>query len=194
PFTARLESLNLNKSQGSTIKLTGALMGASELKNVKVHFKIKGDTIEVEECLDTELCTGMAKLNLIEDSRVEPLEAAHQAALGRAAVDGVSGWEAVVNVLQTFKIKLGMFLVYHDLRRRGRRVKRGARSGTLIVDLGREKLAEILVLEEGTPMTLEKLAEWSRGASASNHEPIVAIVDRAGVISYYEARATSHIS
>ncbi len=161
---------------------------------MKIHFKTKGDTIEVDKCLDTELCTSMARLNLINDSKVEPLEAAHQAALGRATVDGITGWEAVVNVLQAFKIKLSMFLVYHDLRKRGRKVRRGARSGTLIVDTGKGKLAEILVLEEGTPMTLEKLAEWSRGASASNHEPIVAIVDRAGVISYYEARATSHIS
>ncbi|MDM7275938.1 MAG: hypothetical protein P3X22_007510 [Thermoprotei archaeon] len=169
-------------------------MGAPKLKNAKIHFKIKGNTIEVGECLDPELCASMAKLNLIEDGKVEPLEAAHQAALGRAAVDDVAGWEAVVNVLRAFNIKLSMFLVYHDLRRRGRRVKRGSRSGTLIVDLGRGRLAEILVLEEGTPMTLEKLAEWSRGASASNHEPMVAIVDRAGVISYYEARATSHIS
>ncbi|MEM1774157.1 MAG: hypothetical protein QXO93_03490, partial [Acidilobaceae archaeon] len=76
---------------------------------------------------------------------------------------------------------------------KGKRVKARVKDNTLLIPLSPGKVLEILVLEEGVHMTLEGLAEWSRGVQALNHIPIIAIVDKTGVITYYEARTMTQL-
>lgn len=149
--------------------------------------------IVLERCLDPEFCVNLLKSGFSDISgNLDVLEAIHLTALGRITVNGRTGWEEALRMLSEFNIKLSLFLVYHDLRKRGRRVKLGARPNTLVMDF-KSRPVEILVLEEGSSMTLEDLAEWSKTAIASGHEPVVAIVDRYGVITYYEARSAYEI-
>jgi len=161
---------------------------------IKAYFRIVGKSrVVLEKCLDQEFCFNLLKLGYADiNGNLDVLEAAHLLALGRIAVDNKTGWEEALRVLSELGINISTFLVYHDLRKRGRRVKLGSRSGTLVVDMGSRKF-EVLVLEEGKLMTLEELAEWSRSSIASGYEPVVAIVDMYGVITYYEARVTLEI-
>jgi len=161
---------------------------------IKAYFRIvsKG-RVTLEKCLDQEFCFNLLKSGYTDiNGNLDALEAAHLLALGRIAIDNKTGWEEALRVLSELGINISTFLVYHDLRKRGRRVKLGSRSGTLVVDMGSRRF-EVLVLEEGKLMTLEELAEWSRSSIASGYEPVVAIVDMYGVITYYEARVTLEI-
>ncbi len=163
--------------------------------NIKAYLRLTDDgRIMLEKCLDQEFCSNLLRVGVIDlKGNVELLEALHLLASSRVALEGRTGWEEALKYVSRFNVKLSLFTIYHDLRRKGRRVKPGFRSNTLIVDLGSRKL-EILVLEEGNPMTLEDLAEWSRSAISSGYEPVIAIVDRYGIITYYEARATHSIT
>jgi len=161
---------------------------------IKAYFRIAGKgRVVLEKCLDQEFCFNLLKSGYADiNGNLDVLEAAHLLALGRIAVDNKTGWEEALRVLSELGINISTFLVYHDLRKRGRRVKLGSRSGTLVVDMGSRRF-EVLILEEGKLMTLEELAEWSRSSIASGYEPVVAIVDMYGVITYYEARVTLEI-
>lgn len=162
--------------------------------NVKARFKIMGsDRIVLEKCFDQEFCVNMLKSGFIDlKGNIDPLEAIHLLALGRISIDDRTGWEEALRLIDRFNVGLSLFLVYHDLRKRGRRVKLGLRPNTLVLNMGSRRV-EVLVLEEGKLMTLSDLAEWSKSCIASGYEPVVAIVDRYGVITYYEARVTSEI-
>lgn len=82
------------------------------------------------------------------------------------------------------------FETYLDLRRRGRHPIPGPRSHTFL--LRRRKRENkythyILVLEENRLINLETLYSFIREAFSNNWEPILAIVDRYGDVTYYEA-------
>ncbi len=82
------------------------------------------------------------------------------------------------------------FETYLDLRKRGRHPVPGPRPHTFL--LRRRKRENkythyILVLEENRLISLETLYSFIREAFSNSWEPILAIVDRYGDITYYEA-------
>lgn len=106
----------------------------------------------------------------------------------------LKSWDAALSVLREFNVKLEAFLVYYDLRRRGRRVRPGPRPNTLIYEDPSGKLSEVLILSEGSYIKLNDILEWSIRASADSHRPVIAIIDETGVITYYEARTLRTLS
>jgi len=82
------------------------------------------------------------------------------------------------------------FETYLDLRKRGRHPIPGPRPHTFL--LRRRKMEQkythyVLVLEENRPISLETLYSFIREAFSNSWEPILAIVDRYGDLTYYEA-------
>jgi len=81
-----------------------------------------------------------------------------------------------------------MFTTYYNLRRRGRKVlPEGRREGTLIEIRKGVWWAEYLVLEEGVKVPIRALLSWIDEARANDLKSIIAIVDRNGSVTYYEA-------
>jgi tRNA-intron endonuclease len=170
-------------------------LGIYVIVEVKAHLKVTDEgKVVIEKCLDQEFCANLVRIGVADlRGNVELLEALHLLATRRIAIEGKTGWEKALKYARKFNIKLSLFMVYHDLRKKGRKAKLGTRPGTLILNIGSRR-TEILVLEEGVLMTLEDLAEWSRSSMSSGYEPVIAIVDRYGVITYYEARAVNSIT
>ncbi len=102
-------------------------------------------------------------------------------------------WAEALGILGQSDVDFELFLVYYDLRRRGRRVRLGHRPRTLIFDVKPNRIAEVLVLSEGRPVKASDIVEWSRLAVSDSHEPVLAIVDEGGGITYYEARVVSEL-
>lgn len=127
------------------------------------------------------------------NSGLDTLEAAYMAAAGKSPCPGVEGWEGALRILEKEGVWMPLFLVYYDLRKRGRRARRGVRPNTLVYSHGSRRV-EVLVLEEGNAVSVGSLLEWSRIASGDGYTPVVAIVDRNGGITYYEARALESLS
>ncbi|MCX8195725.1 MAG: hypothetical protein N3F67_01375 [Acidilobaceae archaeon] len=146
------------------------------------------------ECLDAEFCRGLERHGYLNDGELEPLELAYQLSQESVELEGLKGWEALLWALRELSISFGLFLTYQDLRKKGRAPRRGARRDSLLVQLPSGKIGEVLVLEEGDEKSLEELADWVKSVQALEHVPIVAVVDKAGVISYYEARAFRKLS
>ncbi len=121
------------------------------------------------------------------------MEAAYSAASGKNLCPGFDGWEGAMRILAREGIWLPLFIVYYDLRKRGRKARRGVRTNTLVYGHGGRRV-EVLVLEEGTGVEVRSLLEWSRIASGDGYTPVVAIVDRNGGVTYYEARALESLS
>ena len=121
------------------------------------------------------------------------MDAAYTAATGKSPCPGIEGWEGALRILELEGIWMPLFLVYYDLRKRGRRARRGVRPNTLVYSHGSRRI-EVLVLEEGDAVSVGSLLEWSRIASGDGHTPVVAIVDRNGGITYYETRALESLS
>ncbi|MGC9209666.1 MAG: hypothetical protein ACP5FT_00100 [Acidilobus sp.] len=103
-------------------------------------------------------------------------------------------WSQALAMIERSGLDFELFLVYYDLRRRGRRVSMGRRPRTLLIDEGSGRIMEVLVLSEGRPVKLSDIAEWSRLAVSESHEPVLAIVDENGGITYYEARVVTDLS
>ncbi len=85
-----------------------------------------------------------------------------------------------------------MFTVYQDLRMRGRVVKPGYRKNVLLLyTKGAKSVADkavYVVGEETSEFTIEELIKWITEALKLNKEPIVAIVDKHGDVTYYEVK------
>ncbi len=124
---------------------------------------------------------------------LDVLEAAYLVYRGKASFRGESGWGAAFKLLSEAGVDVDTFFVYMDLRRRGRRPRAGVRRRTLVYQHGSTRY-EVLVLSEGYPVTLGSLIEWSRVSASDGYMPIIAVVDRHGVVTYYEARAVTSIS
>ncbi|ABM80803.1 hypothetical protein [Hyperthermus butylicus] len=80
------------------------------------------------------------------------------------------------------------FEVYLDLRRRGRIPVPGPRSHTFLLRRSKRDTKYthyILVLEENRPVSLSLINSFVEEALKNNWEPILAIVDRYGDITYY---------
>jgi len=152
---------------------------------------VEGGLVRLVKCLDKEFCRALRSAGYLDgQGRLDPLEAVYQVSRGRIEVEGCgSSWGCVFRLLTMLDIGLDLFVVYRDLRRKGRKPFKGFRPGTLLYK-HEGRVYEVLVLSEGYPVTLSQLVEWSRQSVADNHVPIVAVVDRTGVVTYYEARAS----
>ncbi|MGC9072427.1 MAG: tRNA-intron endonuclease family protein [Acidilobus sp.] len=111
-----------------------------------------------------------------------------------SAVKDRGDWPEALNTIGSLGLDFELFLVYYDLRRRGRRVALGRRPRTLLVEERPSRIAEVLVLSEGRPVKPSEIAEWSRLAVSDSHEPVLAIVDESGIITYYEARVVTDLT
>ncbi len=150
--------------------------------------------VEVVECRDRGFCTGLERDGYLSGGVITPLEAAYQCIAGGLELEGVGGgWGCGLRVVSGSGIWLPLFLVYLDLRRRGRKPKLGVRDNTLWVAVGGKRL-EFLVVEEGGLLSLDRLGGWSRLAAGDGYTPILAIVDRLGGVVYYEARVVESLS
>ncbi len=128
-----------------------------------------------------------------EAEEMDVYSAAYLVYRGKASFRGSSGWGAAFSLLSEAGADIDLFFVYMDLRRRGRRPQVGVRKRTLVYQHGSNRY-EVLVLSEGYPVTLGSLMEWSRLSSSDGYMPVIAVVDRYGVVTYYEARAVSSIA
>lgn len=80
------------------------------------------------------------------------------------------------------------FEVYYDLKKRGRMPVPGPRPHTLLLRGGKKSpkyTRYILVLEESRSITPDYLSGFVEEALHNDWEPVVAIVDRYGDITYY---------
>lgn len=164
------------------------------MSRVGARAVISGGRVILASVVDRGFYESLERNGYIRDGEVDALEAAYQASRGRLVVDGKEGWEAALAIISESRVDLPLFIVYSDLRRRGLMVWRGARRSTLVARRGGSKPIEVLVLYEGRPFSVGELAEWSRLASGDNHEPVVAVVDRLGVVTYYSVRASTILS
>ncbi len=103
-------------------------------------------------------------------------------------------WAEALRIISEGDFDLELFLVYYDLRRRGRKVRLGHRPRTILLEERSNRIVEVLVLSEGRPVRASEIVEWSRLAVSDSHEPVLAIVDENGGITYYEARVVSDLS
>lgn len=148
----------------------------------------------VSQCMDLELCRLLEERGYLAQGGLDPLEAAFQASRGKLELEGLGGgWRAALAAADAAGLSLKELIVYIDLRRRGRLPRRGLRPGTFEYRAG-GRLYEVLILEEGETTTYGRLLDWSRSAVADDREPVIAIVDRNGDVTYYLARATRSIS
>lgn len=76
------------------------------------------------------------------------------------------------------------FVVLYDLRSRGRRAKAGFSDNSLIFERGSRYI--VYVTEENAPITSNELVNWVESALSKGYEPLLAIVDAHGDVTYYE--------
>ncbi len=79
------------------------------------------------------------------------------------------------------------FTVLLDLRMRGRKVRAGYSENTLILERGGERKM-IFVAEENSPVKSGKLIEWAEDAVRKGYDPVIALVDANGDVTYYTMR------
>ncbi len=157
----------------------------------KLRLSVEDTKVVVDECFDRSFCESLRSRGLIIDGFLEVLEAAYLVAKCIISIGSECGWVVSLDLISRVSPgDMDLFFVYYDLRKRGRIVTRGFRPGTLIMRKGSKgRPVEILVLREGVLVELEDIVEWSRLASGDGMDPVVAIVDGHGNVTYYEARA-----
>ena len=119
---------------------------------------------------------------------LHPVEAAYLLYTGRLRLVDEAGRE--VSFAELFRrIQDGnlwiLFIVYTDLRKRGRKVRIGFKPNTLYIDRGSETI-EMLVLEENTYVSPQEVIEFVNSAVNKGYRPMIAIVDMYGDITYYD--------
>ncbi len=152
----------------------------------------KGNVI-IKKCYIPSFCKRLAERTYMNPKTklLDSLEAALWVSRSQLGINGKTGWASSLDLISILKIPLKMFITYLALRRRYPRVYAWTRRDTLIAYglEGQGKKLEILVLEEGEEILIENIVDWSIAASKDDHEPIIAIVDRNGSVTFYEARA-----
>lgn len=76
------------------------------------------------------------------------------------------------------------FVVLCDLRERGRKAKAGFSGNSLIFERDGRYLT--YVTEENSPITPNELVSWLSSALSKEYEPLIAVVDAHGDVTYYE--------
>lgn len=79
------------------------------------------------------------------------------------------------------------FTVLLDLRTRGRRARSGYSENTLILERNGDRKM-IFVAEENSPIKSGKLIEWAEDAVRKGYDPVIALVDANGDVTYYTMR------
>lgn len=150
--------------------------------------------VQLVECIDQSFCDILRQRNYLNGDLIEPLEAMLQAVRGKLEVENIgTGWQAFLAIAASLNVELKLAIVYLDLRGRYPEVRKGPRPDTLLARGKRGRPLEVLVLEEGEEVTVSQLGSWSIAASSDDHDPVVAVVDRNGQVTYYEARTVSQI-
>lgn len=151
-------------------------------------------SVQLVECMDQSFCDVLRQRNYLTDNIIEPLEAMLQAVRGRLEVENIgTGWQAFLAIATLLNVELKLAIVYLDLRKRYPEVRKGPRPDTLLARGKRGRPLEVLVLEEGEEVTVSQLGSWSTAASGDGHDPVVAVVDRNGQVTYYEARTVTQL-
>ncbi|MGC8566164.1 MAG: SEN2-like domain-containing protein [Caldisphaera sp.] len=148
----------------------------------------KDNRLFIKECFIKDYCKQLEKYNIINDNRIDELEGIYLITIDKATINQKSGWSEAIELLRKMNLELHYYIVYYDLRKRGRRVWKGIRESTLIAEMPNQRKLEVLILKEGNEINPIKIANWSELAVADAHTPIVAIVDKNGEVTYYESR------
>ncbi len=131
-----------------------------------------------------------------------PVEALYLSRRGRIEVfdesDTAQSFQALLKILNPASGSLWTdYLVYSDLRDRGYIARPGFSQGGSFrlykrgTEVGEEAAKHLVyVLTEGKPITVLRLAEIAREARTLRKEPIFAVVDSQGDLTYYSMTAT----
>ena len=158
---------------------------------VQIKAVIESGKLKITECLSERLCSKLKEYGKIQDDYLEVYEGGFLAYRGMLEVNGKTGEDSFEKILPLIDDFL-VFQVYLDLRKKGKKVIRGPIRRSLLLIEG-SHIYEVHVLGEGeytTPKDIVKLAEYS---SANARQPVVAIVDSTGLISYYTMRKSESI-
>jgi len=157
--------------------------------------ELVGGGVRLAACSYKKFCDILRERGYLDGDMLDPLEAAYQASRGKVLLKGgVEGWHAFMRILEYSNVPLKMAIVYRILRSKFPEVKLWVRRSTLLARRrGEGRPMEVLVLEEGEIITVAELVEWSEAAVKDGHEPVVAVVDRNGQATFYEARSVSYI-
>ncbi|MCD6324280.1 MAG: hypothetical protein J7L55_04140 [Desulfurococcales archaeon] len=79
------------------------------------------------------------------------------------------------------------FTVLLDLRSRGRKARVGYSSNTLVLEGSQQFL--VFVAEENSPVRAETIYSWVNEAVLKGFNPVIALVDGNGDVTYYAVRA-----
>jgi len=77
------------------------------------------------------------------------------------------------------------FVVLSDLRNRGRRAKAGFSDNSIVLEHSGNRYL-IYVTEENAPITPNDLVNWVSSALSKGYEPVIAVVDAHGDVTYYK--------
>jgi len=77
------------------------------------------------------------------------------------------------------------FVVLCDLRNRGRKAKAGFSDNSIVLEHSGNKYL-IYVTEENAPITPNDLVNWVSSALSKGYEPVIAVVDAHGDVTYYK--------
>ncbi|MEB3816425.1 MAG: hypothetical protein LRS46_00570 [Desulfurococcales archaeon] len=153
--------------------------------------------LRLDACNSMDFCSILEERGYLEGGVVYPLEAAYQASRGRVEIVAgdkiLTGWEAFFYIIGMFRVQLKVAIAYRILRSKYSEVKLWTRPSTLVARRRSGRTVEVLVLEEGESIKVADLAEWSTAAVKDGHDPVVAIVDRNGQVTFYEARSVTQI-
>ncbi len=128
-----------------------------------------------------------------EDRRLHPVEVAYTLYRDSSIVVSDSGSvydfrSFILEYSSRNPLALPLFEVYLELRRRGRLPVPGPRENTLILLRSRRNPKPthyILVVEEGRPIPITTLDTFVEEARRRSLEPVLAIVDRYGDVTFY---------
>jgi len=131
-----------------------------------------------------------------EPRKISLIEAAYLIYIGNAEALTEDGQRLTFRDVISIALKRSayawvLFEVYYDLRKRGKIPVPGPRPHSLLVRRSKKALRYshyILVLEESRKLPIEELFSFVEEAMHNQWEPIVAIVDRYGDITYYSMR------
>lgn len=132
-----------------------------------------------------------------EGARITLIEAAYLVYIGAAKVASINGKELSFRDLMRHALTKNPyawveFEVYYDLRKRGKLPVPGPRPHSLLLRRSKKDpryTHYILILEESRRIEIETLTSFVEEALHNQWEPLVAIVDRYGDITYYSVRS-----
>ncbi len=121
---------------------------------------------------------------------LDPFHVVYKAKKGQVSIVGLDGrqlsWFDVARVLSAswhdFWI---MFAVYYDLRERGRILAHGPLPNSFTLYMGGKPKLNVFVAEETVSFPVKRLLDWMNASRKMGREPVLAIVDKHGDVSYY---------